>query len=133
MSKNSNGIIDNILSCISYLTAGWGGLIALILFSIRKKTVSPFLRFNAMQSIFIALLFFCISFGCELIAKFLSFIPFINYLVAQITFLLNRPIFFSWSLVQAFTLGITAYCAIFALIGKYPRIYAISKLIDHNS
>ena len=62
-----------------------------------------------------------------------SNIPLINYLVAQITFLLNRPIFFSWSLVQAFTLGITAYCAIFALIGKYPRIYAISKLIDHNS
>ena len=133
MSNKTNNISDCIISCISYFTAGWGGLIALILFSIRKKTVSNFLKFNAMQSIFIALLFFCVSLACDLVAKVLSFIPFINYLVAQLTFLLSRPIFFDWSLVQTFMLGITAYCAIFSLFGKFPRIFMISKLIDHNS
>lgn len=133
MSREKISMVDSVISCISYLTAGWGGLFALILFSIRKKTVSHFLRFNAMQSIFIALLFFCVSLACGILIKILSIIPLVNYLVAQVTFLLNRPVIFGWSLVQTVMLGITIYCAIFSLVGKYPRIYAISKLIDNNS
>lgn len=133
MQKYTINWFDRLGSAISYLTAGWGGVILLFIMYIRKKNVSHFLRFNALQSIFIALLFFVISMGIGLIADFLKLIPFINFLSAQILFLFNRPIFFNWSLIQVFLLGLTLYMVLFSLLGKYPRIYKLSKIIDYNA
>lgn len=133
MQKYTINWFDRLGSAISYLTAGWGGVILLFIMYIRKKNVSHFLRFNALQSIFIALLFFVISMGIGLIADVLKLIPFINFLSAQILFLFNRPIFFNWSLIQVFLLGLTLYMVLFSLLGKYPRIYKLSKIIDYNA
>ncbi len=133
MAKTSVSILDRLGSAISYLTAGWGGVVILLILYVRKKHASHFIRFNALQSIFIALLFFVLSMGIGLIAEFLKYIPFINYLTAQILFLFNRPILFHWSLVQIFILGLTIYMTLFSLLGKYPRIYKLSKIIDYNA
>jgi len=84
--RDSIGILDRLFSCISYITAGWGGMIVLVVMYFRKKTPSRFLRYNAMQSIFISLFYFILAMGLGLILKFLSYIPFINYLVAQTRF-----------------------------------------------
>jgi len=131
--KTSVPMLDRLGSALSYLTAGWGGVIILFILYIRKKHVSHFIKFNALQSIFVAFLFFVISMGVGLIAEFLKYIPFINYLTAQILFLFNRPILFHWSLLQIFLLGLTLYMTIFSLLGKYPRIYKLSKIIDYNA
>lgn len=131
--RDSIGIFDRIISFLSYITAGWGGMIVLVVMYFRKKTPSHFLRYNAMQSIFISLLYFIIAMGLGLILKFLSYIPFINYLVAQITFFFNRPLLLDYSLIQLFTTCLIAYLAISSLLGIYPRVYWISKnIIDRN-
>ena len=131
--RDSIGIFDRIISFLSYITAGWGGMIMLVVMYFRKKTPSHFLRYNAMQSIFISLLYFIIAMGLGLILKFLSYIPFINYLVAQIAFLFNRPLLLDYSLIQLFTTCLIAYLAISSLLGIYPRVYWISKnIIDRN-
>lgn len=131
--RDSIGILDRIISFLSYITAGWGGMIMLVVMYFRKKTPSHFLRYNAMQSIFISLLYFIIAMGLGLILKFLSYIPFINYLVAQIAFFFNRPLLLDYSLIQLFTTGLIAYLAISSLLGIYPRVYWISKnIIDRN-
>jgi len=131
-SDSGAAFADRLLSCLSYLTAGWGGIIALFLLYLKRRSASPFLRFNAFQSIFIALLFFVISMVFGLLASFLKFIPLLNSLVAYISFLLNRPLFFNWSAVQVVMLGITIYGAVFSIIGRYPRIIWISKIVDYN-
>lgn len=131
--RDSIGILDRIISFLSYITAGWGGMIMLVVMYFRKKTPSHFLRYNAMQSIFISLLYFIIAMGLGLILKFLSYIPFINYLVAQIAFFFNRPLLLDYSLIQLFTTCLIAYLAISSLFGIYPRVYWISKnIIDRN-
>ena len=131
--RDSIGIFDRIISFLSYITAGWGGMIVLVVMYFRKKTPSHFLRYNAMQSIFISLLYFIIAMGLGLILKFLSYIPFINYLVAQIAFFFNRPLLLNYSLIQLFTTCLIAYLAISSLLGIYPRVYWISKnIIDRN-
>lgn len=131
--RDSIGIFDRIISFLSYVTAGWGGMIVLVVMYFRKKTPSHFLRYNAMQSIFISLLYFIIAMGLGLILKFLSYIPFINYLVAQIAFFFNRPLLLDYSLIQLFTTCLIAYLAISSLLGIYPRVYWISKnIIDRN-
>lgn len=131
--RDSIGIFDRIISFLSYITAGWGGMIVLVVMYFRKKTPSHFLRYNAMQSIFISLLYFIIAMGLGLILKFLSYIPFINYLVAQIAFFFNRPLLLDYSLIQLFTTCLIAYLAISSLFGIYPRVYWISKnIIDRN-
>lgn len=131
--RDSIGIFDRIISFLSYITAGWGGMIILVVMYFRKKTPSHFLRYNAMQSIFISLLYFIIAMGLGLILKFLSYIPFINYLVAQIAFFFNRPLLLDYSLIQLFTTCLIAYLAISSLFGIYPRVYWISKnIIDRN-
>lgn len=134
MRSRDTGVIfsDRLLSCLSYLTAGWGGVIALFFLYLKRRSASPFLRFNAFQSIFIALLFFVISMAFGLLASFIKFIPVLNSVVAYITFLLNRPLIFNWSLIQTVMLGITVYGAVFSIIGKYPRIIWISKIVDYN-
>lgn len=131
--RESIGILDRLISFISYITAGWGGMIVLVIMYFRKKTPSRFLRYNAMQSIFISLFYFIIAMGLGLILKFLSYIPFVNYLVAQIAFFFNRPFLLDYSIIQLFITGLIAYLAIASLLGIYPRVYWISKnIIDRN-
>lgn len=129
----SVGWFDRIVSAVSYLTAGWGGMIIFVIMYIRKKTPSHFLQFNVFQSIFISLLFFVIAGSLEIIVKILSYIPFINYLTAQILFLLNRPFIWSYSLIQAILSGILIYLTVFSVLGKYPKIPGISKIIEYAS
>lgn len=127
----SVGWFDRIFSTATYLTAGWAGMIILVILYFQKKSPSRFLRFNVFQSIFISLLFFVIAGGLDLILKLLSIIPFINYLAAQIAFLLSRPFIGPYSLIQAIMSGLIIYMSIFSICGKYPRVFGISKIIDY--
>ncbi len=133
MYKPTVSLFDRIVSVLTYLTAGWAGMIVCVIMYFRKRYPSHFLRYNVFQSIFISLLLFVLALGLGLICQFLSIIPFINYLAAQISFIFNRPIFFDYSIIQLFITVLVIYTVIFSALGKYPRIYWISKIIDHAS
>lgn len=128
--RPSVGWFDRIISVVSYITAGWGGMIYCIILYLRKKMPSRFIRYNVFQSIFISLLFFVLSLGVGLLLKFLSYIPFLNYIVASITFQFYRPVLFEYSLLQVFVIGLTLYMSGVCLIGRLPRVYWVSKIID---
>lgn len=130
--RRSVGIVDRLVAFLSYITAGWFGMIYCIVLFIAKKMPSSFVRYNVFQSIFISLLYFVLSFGFGLILKFLSYIPFLNYLVATITFQFNRPVLFDYSLIQVFMIGLTIYMAMISLLGRRPRVFWVSRIIDNS-
>lgn len=123
------GILSRLGSAMSYLTAGWGGLIAIVVMYFAKKTPSRFFMFNVYQSIIIAFSLFVIGMTWAIIFNMLSHIPFIQLIVSWIDFIFNRPTLLSRSLTELFVLGLTLYCVVFSLLGRYPIIYKVSGLI----
>lgn len=99
---------------------------------IHKSKIETFLQYHIFQSIFIALGFTVLSIFIGWLSNLLSFIPIINRLVAQITFLLNMPLIFDYSLLQAVIYAILIYLAVTAFMGKYSYIPWVSDIIDQN-
>ena len=124
---------DRIFSALSYITVGWAGLLYCIFLRFNKKRISNFLRFNVFQTIFIAILFFILSVVFGFIFKVLSMIPFIQIVISWIQLILFRPLVFKYSLIEAFITALITYGFIFSIMGKYPRIFWISKIIDYNT
>ena len=131
-SKTPVSIGDRIISVISYVTAGWVGLIYMVILYFMKKPASLFLRYNIFQSIFISFFYFilCMIFG--FISNILFQIPLINALVSWFILLFNRPIIFEYSAIQALVTGLFIYMSVVALLGKMPRVYWVSRIIDKS-
>lgn len=128
-TKENIGIGSRIGSAISYLTAGWGGLIIFVIMYFAKKKTSKFFTFNVFQSIIIAFTIFVIGMGWAILFNLLSQIPFIQLLVSWIDLIFNRPIIISRSITEIIVGTIIIYCAGFSLLGRYPIIYKVSSLI----
>lgn len=131
-SKTPVSIGDRIISVISYVTAGWVGLIYMVILYFMKKPSSLFLRYNVFQSIFISFFYFllCMIFG--FISNILLQIPLINALVSWFILLFNRPVIFEYSAIQSFVMGLFIYMSVMALMGKIPRVYWVSRIIDKS-
>lgn len=131
-SQTPVSIGDRIISVISYVTAGWVGLIYMVILYFVRKPASLFLRYNIFQSIFISFFYFllCMIFG--FISNILLHIPLINALVSWFILLFNRPVIFEYSAIQAFVMGLFIYLSVVALLGKMPRVYWVSKIIDKS-
>lgn len=125
-------IIEKIIAVLTYLTMGMVGFIWLIIGLFTKAKLKTFLQFHIFQSIFIALAFAVISLFISWLSNILSFIPIINKIVAQITFLLNMPILFNYSFIQAILYAFLFYLAIQAYRGKYSYIPWVSEIIGQN-
>lgn len=121
-------IPDRIISALSYLTAGWGGLIYLVILYFARKHSSGFLRFNIFQSIFISFAVFVIGMLYNLFFEVLTHIPFVQVAVSWIDLILNKPTFGAYSLLQGIILLYLCYVVIFSLAGKFPIIWKISRL-----
>lgn len=130
MHNNPQKLSDRLVSFVSYLTVGWGGLIYAFIMYLGKKPLSKFLRFNIFQSIFISFLYFVLCMILGFISDILLHIPFINYLVSKIVLFFNRPFIFDYSIIQSFMIGLFIYMSVFSLFGQYPRVYKLSKIID---
>ena len=131
-NSNSGSVIERLVAGFSYLTMGMAGFIWLIIGLFTKAELKPFLQYHIFQSIFISLAFAVISIFVGWLSNLLSFIPFINRLVAQITFLLNLPLIFEYSLIQTVIYILLIYLAVTAFAGKYSYIPWISDIIDQN-
>lgn len=123
-------ITERLISALSYVTAGWAGVIYYVILYFTKKRPSVFLRFNVLQAIFLALLYFVLAMSLKLITSLLLHIPFIRFVIAQIQYIFYKPFIFGYSLLQTLISGLIIYLVIFSLMGRYPRIYKISKIID---
>ncbi len=132
MQKDTPYMIEKIIAALTYLTMGMVGFIWLIVGLFTKARLKPFLQYHIFQSIFISLTFAVLSTLISWISNLLSFIPIINRIVAQITFLLNMPLIFDYSLLQSVIYIFIIYLAVTAFIGKYSYIPWVSDIIDQN-
>ena len=127
--------IEKIISAATYLTAGGVGFVWLIIATILKKTVRPFLMYHIFQSIFLSILFFLIKVFAEFLIMILLKIPFISYLVTKIVYYLIMPIplILNLSVIQACTTSIVLYLAITSFMGYYSYIPWVSDIIKGNT
>jgi hypothetical protein len=132
MQKDTPYMIEKIIAALTYITMGMAGFIWLIVGLFTKARLKPFLQYHIFQSIFISLGFTVLSIFIGWLSNLLSFIPLINRLVAQVTFLLNMPLIFDYSLLQSIIYAILIYLAITAFMGKYSYIPWVSDIIDQN-
>ena len=132
MRQDTPYMIERIVAALTYLTMGMVGFIWLIAGLFTKARLKPFLQYHIFQSIFIALGFTVLSIFIGWLSNLLSFIPIINRLVAQITFLLNMPLFFDYSLLQTLIYTVLIYLAVTAFMGKYSYIPWVSDIIGQN-
>ncbi len=131
-SGNPASIGDRIISVASYVTAGWVGLIYMVILYFMKKPASLFLRYNIFQSIFISFFYFLLCMILGFVSNILLQIPLINALVSWFILLFNRPIIFEYSAIQSLVIGLFIYMSVVALLGKMPRVYWVSKIIDKS-
>ncbi len=132
MQKDTPYMIERIIAALTYLTMGMVGFIWLIIGLFTKARLKPFLQYHIFQSIFISLAFAVLSIFVSWLSNILSFIPLINRLVAQITFLLNMPLIFDYSLLQSVIYIFIIYLAVTAFIGRFSYIPWVSEIIDQN-
>ena len=132
MRDNTPYLIERIIASLSYMTMGMVGFIWLIIGLFTKASLKPFLKYHIFQSIFISLGFAVLSIFVGWVSNILSFIPFINKLVAQINFLLNMPLIFDYSILQTVIYVFLIYLAITSFAGKFSYIPWISDIIDQN-
>lgn len=132
MRDNTPYLIERIIASLSYMTMGMVGFIWLIIGLFTKASLKPFLKYHIFQSIFISLGFAVLSIFVGWVSNILSFIPFINKLVAQINFLLNMPLIFDYSILQTVIYIFLIYLAVTSFAGKFSYIPWISDIIDQN-
>ena len=129
---NKPFMIERIVSSLSYITMGFVGFIYMLLGVFTRSQLRPFTQYHIFQSIFLSIAYFILNYLCAFILTVLGYIPFINKLVAQITFLLNAPLVFAYSIIQLVVFGIVFYLAITSFMGIYSRIPFVSDIIDQN-
>ena len=125
-------MIERIVASFSYLTMGFAGFIWLLLSLFTRSQLRPFLQYHIFQSIFLSISIVLISILLGFIGNFLSIIPIINKIVAQIIFYLNMPFFTGFSIIQLFLYTLVIYLAITSFMGKYSYIPYISEIINKN-
>ena len=124
---------DRILSLVSYITAGWGGLIAWVILYFAHIKPSKFLKFNIFQSIFISFAYFVIYSILGLSFYIFSHIPIIQVVSSYIQLLFFRPVLFDYSILQIVIISLISYCVLFVILGRYPKIYKVSEWINNMS
>ncbi|MDY6309723.1 MAG: hypothetical protein SPL73_05435 [Cyanobacteriota bacterium] len=127
---SENGIGSRVCSAITYLTAGFGGIVIFILLYFAKIRQSKFFQFNLYQSIFVSFAVFTLCMGYNIIYSILTKIPIIQILMSFIDFVINKPFILGYSLFQLLFVIYMIYVVSFSLLAKYPVIYKISSLIE---
>lgn len=122
-------LIERIVAALTYPTTGIIGVIWLILGMITKSAPRKFTLYHIYQSIFLSIAFLVLDYLVKITANLLSFIPFVNRLVAQLLFLFNMPVLFGYSIIQIFVYSLLIYLTITAFLGMYSFIPIVSANI----
>ena len=123
--------IERVVSAASYLTAGFAGVIWMVIAAVFRKNLTQFLLYHIMQSIFLSILYFLLTVFARFIFVILYKIPLIN----AIPYYINMPIpfLFGLSLIQGITTAILFYLVITSFMGFYSYIPWVSDIINTNT
>lgn len=132
MKKHQESLSDRVVSAVSYLTVGWGGLLYLIIMALRRANLTRFVRYNITQSIFMSLLYFILAFLIGMLLNLLSYIPGINILISNIVLFFSKELLFNYSIIQTFVIGVILYATVTSAVGNYPKIYWVSDIINRQ-
>lgn len=123
--------IERVVSAASYLTAGFAGVIWMVIAAIFRKHLTQFLLYHIMQSIFLSIAYFLLTVFARFIYIILYKIPLIN----AIPYYINMPLpfLFGLSLVQGITTTILLYLIITSFMGFYSYIPWVSDIINTNT
>jgi uncharacterized membrane protein len=116
-------VADKLISAASYLTMGLAGFIWLIVVTIQKAYVKPFLKYHILQSIFLSVILAVMSIVFNMIARASNLIPYVSDIVTFILYyLVQAPIIFGFSVLSFIVAIIVVYLTVFAVMGKYSYI-----------
>jgi len=128
---NTVSPIERIISAATYLTAGFAGMVWLIIGAIFKKMPTEFLMYHIFQSIFLSIAYFLLVQLSNMLFVILYKIPLIN----AIPYFINLPIQMFWglSIIQVITTAIVLYLAITSFMGMYSYFPYVSEIIKSNT
>lgn len=124
--------MEKLIASLSYLTMGFVGFAWLLIGIFTKNTLRPYLKYHIFQSIFISIAYFLLSAFIGLIMNILSIIPIINQVVLVLTFGLNAPILFGFSVIEGACFAIVLYLVVTSIQGKFSYLPWISEIIKAN-
>ncbi len=130
--QNQPLLIEKIIASLSYITLGFVGFLWLLLGIFTKNNLRPYLKYHIFQSIFISIAYFLLGAFLGLIMNILSLIPLVNQLVLQLTFYLNAPLLFGFSLIQTMMYALIIYLIVTSFQGKLSYLPWISEIIKAN-
>lgn len=108
------------------------GFIFIVLSYLMKKDLRPFLKYHVFQSIFIAFALWVLVTGIGYAMNLFSIIPVVKNVVGMITFLINTPLFFGFSMVTLVYTVFVFYLILGALFGKASYVPWVSDIIKAN-
>ncbi len=127
MSHNKPYPMECVISCLTYVTLGWAGIVILVIQAVTKKQPTQFVMYHILQSIFLCFGFYVVSELFGLLSILIARIPVINL----IPVLLNMPLelLYGLSFIQAVCYTVIIYLALTSLFGKYSFLPWVSNII----
>ena len=127
----SPSLIEKIVAAATYVFP-LIGFVFIILAALMKKDMKPFLKFHIFQSIFIAFALWLIITGLTYAMNLLSYIPLVKNIVGMITFFLNTPLIFGFSVVTFLYFVFVLYLILGVLRGVYSYVPWVTDIIKTN-
>ena len=128
---NSPSLFEKLVASASYIFP-LVGFVFVIITALLKKDMKAFLKYNIFQSIFIAFTLWIVVSGLGFLMKFVSYIPGVKNVVGIITFFLNTPLFYGFSIITFLYFLFVIYLIIGVLRGSDSYVPWISDVIKTN-
>ena len=124
-------ILERLISAATYVFP-LIGFVFIIIAVLMKKDMKPFLKFHIYQSIFIAFALWLLVTGLGFALGLVSYIHVVKNIVSMITFYLNLPLFFGFSVITLVYFIFLVYLITGALIGRKSYVPWVSDIISVN-
>ncbi len=124
-------IFEKLVAVLTYIMP-LVGFVFIIIGALMRKDMKPFLRYHIFQSIFIAFLLWIVTAGLGYAMNFISFIPGVKNLVSMVTFFLNTPLFYGFSVITFLYFLFVLYLIIGVLRGTDSYVPWVSDIIKTN-
>ena len=128
---NSPSLFEKLVAGASYIFP-LVGFVFVIITALLKKDMKEFLKYHIFQSIFIAFTLWIVVSGLGFLMKFVSYIPGVKNVVGIITFFLNTPLFYGFSIITFLYFLFVIYLIIGVLRGSDSYVPWISDVIKTN-
>ncbi len=123
--------VEKIIAILSYIMPLFG-FVVVIVSALIKSDLKPFMKYHIFQSIFIAFALWLIITGLTFAMNLVSYVPFVKNIVSMITFFLNTPLFFGFSVVTFVYLLFVLYLILGVLRSSDSYVPFVSDIIKAN-